>query len=72
MNRIAILFSFAVLISCQQENIDQKISQDTIARHMAALASDEFQGRMPCSEGEEKTIAYLVEEMKALGLQPGN
>ncbi|GLR17938.1 hypothetical protein GCM10007940_25530 [Portibacter lacus] len=39
---------------------------------MAALASDEFQGRMPCSIGEEKTVDYLVKEMKAMGLTPGN
>lgn len=61
-----------ITFSCQQEKIEVSISKETIARHMAALASDEFQGRMPCSEGESKTIAYLVEQMEILGLNPGN
>lgn len=36
------------------------------------LASDEFEGRMPGSAGEEKTIALLTERFKAVGLKPGN
>jgi hypothetical protein len=27
--------------------------------HIAVLASDDFQGRMPFTEGETKTIAYI-------------
>ncbi len=60
---------FLILFSCTPEGVEApKISQETIARHMAVLASDEFQGRMPCSEGEEKTVDYLVNELKTLGL----
>src|SRR5688500_18551361 len=36
------------------------------------LASDEFEGRAPGSVGEEKTVEYLVDELKNLGLAPGN
>ncbi|HEX7781515.1 MAG TPA: M28 family peptidase [Sphingobium sp.] len=35
------------------------------------LASDAFAGRAPGSPGEAKTIAFLVEQFKALGLEPG-
>lgn len=35
------------------------------------LASDAFQGRAPGTAGEAKTVAYLVEQFQALGLQPG-
>jgi Zn-dependent M28 family amino/carboxypeptidase len=35
------------------------------------LASDEFQGRAPGTEGETRTIAYLTEQFRALGLEPG-
>ena len=47
---------------------------DTAAalRHIERLASDEFEGRGPGSAGEEKTVAYLTEQFKALGLEPGN
>jgi Zn-dependent M28 family amino/carboxypeptidase len=35
------------------------------------LSSDAFEGRAPNSAGEEKTIAYLVGQLKKIGLQPG-
>ena len=34
------------------------------------LASDPFGGRAPGSPGEEKTVGYLIERFKQLGLQP--
>lgn len=43
-----------------------------LLEHIKTLASDEFEGREPASPGEEKTIAYLVEQCRALGLKPGN
>ncbi|MFM6989173.1 MAG: M28 family metallopeptidase [Arenimonas sp.] len=39
--------------------------------HARILSSDEFEGRGPNSAGEQKTVAYLVEQFKAAGLQPG-
>jgi len=36
-----------------------------------ALAADEMQGRAPGTEGETRTIAYLIEQFRALGLEPG-
>ena len=41
-------------------------------KHIAVLASDEFEGRAPATPGEEKTIAYLEQEFKDLGIGPGN
>ncbi len=35
------------------------------------LASDEFEGRAPGTAGETKTINYLVETFRGLGLEPG-
>lgn len=34
------------------------------------LASDEFEGRGPGTEGETKTINYLIETFRGLGLEP--
>jgi len=48
------------------------ISAANILTHTKILSSDEFEGRAPGSAGEEKTVAYLVTELKKLGLQPGN
>ncbi|TDG13495.1 M20/M25/M40 family metallo-hydrolase [Seongchinamella unica] len=49
----------------------EKINTE-LHRHIAELASDAYQGREPGTAGEDKTIAYLVGEFEALGLQPGN
>src|SRR5262245_66472726 len=42
-----------------------------LSAHVKTLASDAFEGRAPASAGEQKTVAYLIEQMKAAGLQPG-
>ncbi|MEZ5317332.1 MAG: M28 family peptidase [Vicinamibacterales bacterium] len=41
-------------------------------QHIRMLASDEFAGRAPGSDGETKTVDYLIDQFKAIGLQPGN
>ncbi len=41
-------------------------------KHIAVLASDAFGGRAPATEGEELTVAYLIDAFKSLGLEPGN
>jgi Zn-dependent M28 family amino/carboxypeptidase len=43
-----------------------------ILRHIQVLASDAYEGRGPGTPGEEKTVAYLVEQFKTVGLAPGN
>ena len=47
------------------------ITPALLAQHIKALASDEFQGRRPFTAGEDKATAYLANEFKKLGLQPG-
>ena len=42
-----------------------------IAADVRTLASDEFLGRGPATAGEQKTVAYVAEQMRAAGLQPG-
>ncbi|MCU0975376.1 MAG: M28 family metallopeptidase [Steroidobacteraceae bacterium] len=39
--------------------------------HVERLASDEFEGRAPGTPGEEKTLAYLEQQFRAAGLEPG-
>ena len=48
------------------------ISADTLLAATETLASDEFEGRAPGSDGETKTVAFLTEHFSALGLTPGN
>ncbi|HEV8692994.1 MAG TPA: hypothetical protein VGQ93_02240, partial [Lysobacter sp.] len=47
--------------------IDPKRLSDTVR----TLASDEFEGRAPGTPGEAKTVAFLTEAFRSLGLQPG-
>ncbi|KAA9333505.1 M28 family peptidase [Hymenobacter busanensis] len=46
------------------------ISAADIGRQIQRLASDEFLGRKPFSAGETKTVNYLADEFRKLGLQP--
>lgn len=41
-----------------------------LRRHMEPLASDAFEGRRPGSPGGAKTVAYVEDQMRALGLEP--
>ncbi len=71
--KFIILLLFA---SCANEQKDTttvaEIDQATLANHIERLASDEFLGRKPFTEGEVKTVTYLKEEFEKLGLLPGN
>jgi Zn-dependent M28 family amino/carboxypeptidase len=49
-----------------------EISAEDFTAHVKVLASDEFGGRAPGSEGEQKTVEYLREQFERLGLEPGN
>jgi Zn-dependent M28 family amino/carboxypeptidase len=46
------------------------IDSEGLMKHIATLASDEFGGRAPMSEGERLTLNYLEEQFRAMGLEP--
>jgi len=48
------------------------VSTDAILADIRKLASDEFEGRAPGSNGETLTVQYLSEEFRKAGLEPGN
>ena len=48
------------------------IDMAAVLTHTKALSSDEFEGRLPGTKGEELTVAYLVDQFKKAGLKPGN
>jgi len=74
-NYIKISF-LLLLVGCksgsENNNSISEVNQSTIGQHIERLASDEFLGRMPFTEGEIKTVNYLKEEFVKLGLLPGN
>ncbi|MGE6447614.1 M28 family metallopeptidase [Pseudoalteromonas tetraodonis] len=74
------LITTAILAGCATTSITSddvakgynSIEADEIAKHVKVLASDEFGGRAPSSEGEKLTLDYLTKEFTALGFEPGN
>tara|TARA_R110002073_G_scaffold95059_3_gene220936 strand:- start:699 stop:2360 length:1662 start_codon:yes stop_codon:yes gene_type:complete len=65
-----------LFISCENDKKDTsklvEVDISTIGNHIERLASDEFLGRKPFTEGEVKTVNYLKDEFEKLGLLPGN
>ena len=48
------------------------IAESEIRATIAVLASDAFEGRMPGTIGEAKTIAYIADRFRAAGLDSGS
>lgn len=74
-NILKTLLLILLIVSCKTEKSETtiaEISQETLAKHIEVLASDDFQGRMPFTEGGTKTTNYLKQEFEKLGLEPGN
>jgi Zn-dependent M28 family amino/carboxypeptidase len=48
------------------------ISAARMLARTKVISSDAFEGRGPGTPGEERTVGYLVDEFKKIGLEPGN
>ena len=70
------LFSIALinLLGCESDSTPTlpEIEVAEIQTHLSTLASDAFMGRKPMTEGETKTIQYLENAFKEMGIAPGN
>jgi len=66
MSLIAAFSAVAAHAASGPEFDAKRLSQD-----VKVLSSDEFEGRGPNTAGETKTVAYLIEQFKAAGMQPG-
>jgi len=76
-NHAFILLTIFVFVGCSVESkrIEQaleSITVDDMKNRISVLASDEFLGRAPATIGEEKTINYLAEQFKQIGLKPAS
>src|SRR5712671_4376222 len=63
----AAALALAVPALASEPNIDPA----KLSEHIKVLSSDAFEGRGPATPGETKTVAYMTEQFKAAGLQPG-
>lgn len=48
------------------------ITAEDLKTHLYKVASKEFEGRETGTEGQRKAAAYIEDQFRALGLQPGN
>lgn len=53
-------------------SVYDNINSNDIKQYIKTIASDEFEGRLPTTPGEKRTLDYLVGELSRLGLKPGN
>lgn len=69
-----LLLALAVLAGCvtpQRPPVVAPVDETELRALMAPLASDAFEGRMPGTAGEGRTVAYLVERLRAAGVAGG-
>ncbi len=68
LDSLALLLAFAAVAVPVSA---RPVSEADLRKHIEILASDEFEGRAPGSEGERKTIDYLQRAWAKAGLKPG-
>jgi len=78
---VSCLLSALVLASCGSApevprgstvGVPAGIAADTLLDEISTLASDAFEGRLPGTAGEERTVEYLTAQFAAAGATPGN
>ena len=58
--------------SGKPEKFARTISTNDLKKHLFIIASREMGGRETGTEGERKAAAYIENEFRRIGLQPGN
>lgn len=60
----------AIAVSAASPSMAKGVSEADLREHIAILASDEFEGRKPGTEGEAKTVKYIAEQWAKAGVKP--
>lgn len=76
MNKIIpVIFLLATIVACQQqsplEEAAKSITAEKLMQPIEVLSSDDFRGRSTGTVGEEKTVNYLTEKFREMGLEGG-
>ena len=75
--RYILALGVALSFGCRVENAEVQrglnaINVTDMAQKIQVLAADSMEGRAPSSAGEEKTVTYLVDQFRRLGLRSGS
>ena len=57
--------------SAQAPSSPPQVSTERMSETTRVLASDAFEGRSMGTPGEERTVAYLIDQFRGAGLEPG-
>ncbi|MDX1671992.1 MAG: M20/M25/M40 family metallo-hydrolase [Balneolaceae bacterium] len=72
---LTLLFAALIFISCSRpspvEQAAQSITKESLMKPIEVLSSDAFRGRATGTEGEEKTVDYLVSYLEETCATPG-
>lgn len=70
---VCVALAFFISACAQNTNLpsDEAVNLTKVHQHIKTLASDEFAGRGPLTQGEKLTIDYLAKEYKKIGLVGG-
>lgn len=63
---VLLLFLF---LSCAVSRYTTEISRDDLYKHVSVLASDELQGRLPGTYGDQQADEYIREQFETAGLE---
>lgn len=73
--KMASLSLLVALLGCSEQASEQPklekaigVNLNNVKQHIKTLASDDFEGRGPLTNGEVKTVSYLADQYKAMGL----
>ncbi|HLR26867.1 MAG TPA: hypothetical protein VK112_13460, partial [Fodinibius sp.] len=74
IRKLLLLFIAAVMTGCGDtplQKVANTITEESLMKPIKKLSADEFKGRGTGTEGEAKTIDYLVAQLKEYGVKGG-
>jgi Zn-dependent M28 family amino/carboxypeptidase len=64
-----------IIVACgedrEQNNILETITEENLMQPIRALSADSMMGRAPGTEGEQKTVDYIIRKYQEYGIEPG-
>ena len=71
MRRFLVICASVMAVGVASSALAKGVTEADLREHIAVLASDDFEGRAPGTEGEAKTVKYIADAWTRAGLKPG-
>lgn len=66
----AFIASMAINVSCSQKCVIKGSDEELMRNWISTLGADDYAGRKPMTEYETKSVNFIADQMKLLGLEP--